>query len=184
MAYLRQRQSPTIRLLHITVLSFVLVQIVLSNLMDFTDAGEISNKPVEYFGTWAHILSGIILLPIALSFVVVELKLHGLRYFFPYLWGNVVELKRDIAQLKQLHLPELKPGGIAAIVQGLGMGALCLVLLTGLIWFSSWVYDAKWANTFRELHESLTGVIEFYLVGHGAMGVLHIWLVTRNEANQ
>ncbi len=173
--YLRERQSPGIRFLHIAVLLMVISQIVVSNFAGFDDDGQISKKIVEYYGTWVHIITGLCLVPIALLFVFVELKSHGVKHFFPYLSGDHAQLKNDLMQLRQLTLPEPVSQGIASIVQGLGLGALLLVLLSGLTWFISWRYGASWSELVKDTHELLTGLVIAYIVGHGCMGVLHIF---------
>lgn len=175
LAYLRERQSPQIRILHISVLLLVLTQIVVSNFMGFDKTGAISNDRLEFYATWTHIITGLLILPLVLSFVVVELKNHGLRYFFPYLFGDLSQLQNDIGRLLKLKLPEPGAGGLAAIVQGLGLGALSLVVLSGAIWFLSWIYGAPWAHDLKEIHEFLTGLVEAYIIGHGCMGILHIY---------
>jgi len=45
--YLRERQPPAVRFLHITNLCLVLSQIIVSNFMGFTDNGEVSKKTVS-----------------------------------------------------------------------------------------------------------------------------------------
>ena len=181
--YLRERQPPVIRVLHITILCSVLSQIIVSNFMGFTDNGEVSKKTIEYYGTWVHISTGLSLLPIAFLFIYVELKRHGIKYFFPYFYGygNFFQLKEDLKQLKQFELPEPSAYGIAAIVQGLGLGALTLVVLSGLTWFISWIFVAPWADNIKELHKILTGLIEAYVVGHGGMGLLHLFFQRRTQ---
>jgi Prokaryotic cytochrome b561 len=182
--YLRERQPPMVRFLHITILCLVLSQIIVSNFMGFTDNGEISKKTVEYYGTWIHMCTGLSLLPITFVFIFIELKHHGFKYFFPYFYGNFSQIKKDLQQLKRFELPEPSAYGIAAIVQGLGFGALTLVILSGLTWFLSWFYMAPWANNIKELHESLTGLIEAYVVGHGGMGILHLFFELKNQKNR
>jgi len=152
--------------------------------MGFTGNGEISKKTVEYFGTWIHIGTGLSLLPITFIFIYIELKRHGITYFFPYCYGNFSQLKEDIQQLKQFKLPDPSAYGIAAIVQGLGLGALTLVVLSGLTWFLSWIYMAPWSDSIKEFHELLTGLIEAYIVGHGGMGMLHLFFKVKNQKNQ
>jgi cytochrome b561 len=182
--YLRERQPPLVRFLHITILCLVLSQIIVSNFMGFADNGEISKKTVEYYGTWIHICTGLSLLPITFVFIFIELKRHGFKYFFPYFYGNFSQIKNDLQQLKRFELLEPSAYGIAAIVQGLGFGALTLVILSGLTWFFSWNYMAPWANSIKELHESLTGLIEAYVVGHGGMGILHLFFELKNQKNR
>ena len=182
--YLRERQPPVVRFFHITILCLVLSQIIVSNFMGFTGNGEISKKTVEYFGTWIHIGTGLSLLPITFIFIYIELKRHGITYFFPYCYGNFSQLKEDIQQLKQFKLPDPSAYGIAAIVQGLGLGALTLVVLSGLTWFLSWIYMAPWSDSIKEFHELLTGLIEAYVVGHGGMGMLHLFIKAKNQKNR
>ena len=182
--YLHERQPPMIRFLHITILCLVLSQIIISNFMGFADNGEVSKKAVEYYGTWIHIFTGLSLLPITFVFIFIELKRHGFKYFFPYFYGNFSQIKKDLQQLKRFELPEPSAYGIAAIVQGLGFGALTLVILSGLTWFLSWIYMAPWAHSIKELHELLTGLIEAYVFGHGGMGLLHLFFQLKNQKNR
>ena len=175
MNYLRERQPPAIRFIHIAVLLLVISQIIVSNFMGFNDAGEISTKGVDFYGTWLHII------PIAIIFIIVELNAHGFKYFFPYLSGDFSRLKTDFHQLRQFKLPEPGDKGIASSVQGLGLGALVLVLLSGLSWFVSWRYNAPWADSVKEVHEFLTGLIQAYIIGHGCMGLLHMVKTERNR---
>ena len=182
--YLRERQPPVVRLLHITILCLVLSQIIVSNFMGFADNGEISKKTVEYYATWIHIGTGLSLLPITFIFIYIEIKRHGIMYFFPYVYGNFSQLKKDIQQLKQFKLPEPSAYGIAAIVQGLGLGALTLVVLSGFTWFLSWTNMAPWADSIKGFHELLTGLIEAYVVGHGGMGMLHLFFKAKNQKSR
>jgi cytochrome b561 len=182
--YLRERQPPVVRFLHIAILCLVLSQIIVSNFMGFADNGEISKKTVEYYGTWIHIGTGLSLLPITFIFIFIELKHHGIKYFFPYFYGNFSQLKKDIQQLKQFELPEPSAYGIAAIVQGLGLGALTLVVLSGFTWFLSWTNMAPWADSIKGFHELLTGLIEAYVVGHGGMGMLHLFFKAKNQKSR
>ena len=173
--YLCDRQPLLVRSLHLVIVCLVLSQIVVSNFMGFGPLGQVSQRPLIHLGTWTHIVTGISLFPIALGFILIEFNRHGLKYFFPYLYGEFSQIKADLRRLMRLDLPEPAPYGLAVVVQGLGMGALSIVLLSGLTWFLSWRYAAPWTHGIRELHESLTGLIEAYIIGHGAMGIVHIF---------
>lgn len=175
MQYLRERQNPLIRSLHITIILLVLSQIIVSNFMEFSTSGEISSNTIEFYGTWMHILTGLVLFPIAVIFLVVELRQHGFKYFFPYLSGEFTQLANDIKQLVKFKLPEASDFGIAAIIQGLGLGALFLVLVSGLLWFITWNAGFSWAHDVKEVHEFFTGLVQAYMIGHGGMGILHIF---------
>jgi F0F1-type ATP synthase membrane subunit a len=147
--------------------------------MGFTSRGEIKTNLVDFYGTWTHIITGLSLLPVAFAFIYIEIKTHGFNYFFKYLSGDFSQVKKDISVMKQRQLPEANPNSIASIVQGLGLGALTLVLLSGCAWFVSWIYDAPWVKISKEIHQSLTGLIQAYVVAHGFMGLLHIYMASK-----
>jgi len=171
--YLWDGQPFSVRFLHLVILCLVLNQILVSNFMGFANNNKISSKTLEHYCTWIHIVGGLTLIPLAAVFIVLELRVHGVKNFFPYLYGNFSQLKEDFQQLLQFKLPVPREYGVAAAVQGLGMGALILVLFSGSIWFFAWVNAAPWANTAKGIHKTLTGLVEIYVLGHGTMGVLH-----------
>lgn len=179
-SYFRQFQPPAVRILHGIVLVLVLIQMVSSNLIRFDAAGQVVGGPAFYLGTWTHIATGLLLVPIGMAFVVLEIVRHDVRYFFPYLFGEFSQLKADIDDLKSRRLPEAKPGSLAAIVQGLGLGALGLTLAAGLIWFLLWQMGSGWAEAAKSLHAGLTGLVQAYVVGHGGLGLLHIFIWNRS----
>ncbi len=180
-AYFREQQPPAVRLMHAIVLVLVLMQILSSNLIRFDAPGQISASPLFFLGTWTHIGTGITLVFIGLAFVVMEIARRGLRYFFAYLWGDFSQIKEDLRALRSRRLPEATPGSLAAVVQGLGLGALVLTLGAGLAWFLLWRAGSQLAPTALSVHEALTGLIEAYVVGHGGLGLLHIFLWNRSR---
>lgn len=64
------------------------MQLLLSNFMGFTDNGEIKKTIVEFYGTWAHIITGLVTLPFALVFVWVVVKRRGVDHYNPYVDGD------------------------------------------------------------------------------------------------
>jgi len=182
-AYMRSQQTPLIRILHLAIFLLVISQVIVSNFIEITKSGEIGDKPVELYATWLHIGTGLVLLPLALVFFFVVWNRRGFKYFFPYLAGNLAPLKSDVRQLTRFQLPEPTDGGIAAIIQGLGFGALFLVLISGLGWFVAWNLNLPWSHDAKEIHEFLTGILEAYLIGHGSMGLLHIYFGPKLQAS-
>lgn len=184
MEYMREQQTPLIRGLHLAVLMLVIVQIIDSNFIEITKSGEIGTGPGELYATWLHFGTGLLAAVLGPIFIVVAWRRRGWRYYFPWLAGDLAPLKQDVDQLKRLQLPEPTDGGLAAIVQGMGLGALALVLMSGVTWFIAWNLGLPWSHDVKEIHELVTGLVEAYLIGHGGMGLLHIylgpWLRARN----
>ena len=176
MQYLKEHQTPAVRRLHVAVIILVLSQIVISNFMSISDTGKISSDSIEFYGTWLHILVGILIIPVSFAFVTVVIKEHGFKHYYPYLVGIFSQLISDIQQLMKFKLPESSPHGLASIVQGLGLGALLLVAFSGLSWFLAWSFNLPWANDVKEIHMFFTGLIQAYLIGHGFVGILHVYL--------
>ena len=178
--YFAAQLTPLVRYLHYLILVFVLIQIFISGFMKIDD-GVISHKAVEYIATWMHIGIGLLLLILAIIFIVVELTKRGVLYFYPYLVGDLSQLKSDIKDLIRLELPEATPKGLAAIIQGLGLGALLLVAFAGATWLLLWSLNSSLANDAQAIHKSLTGLIVAYVIGHGGMGVLHMFITYKKQ---
>ena len=81
----------------------------------------------------------------------------------------------------KFKLPEASDYGIAGSIQGLGLGALFLVLFTGLLWFIIWNAKLSWSHDVEDMHKLLTGLVQAYLIGHGVMGVLHIFVYSKSQ---
>lgn len=95
--------------------------------------------------------------------------------------GEFTQLRNDIRLLLKLKLPESTACGMVAIIQGMGLGALFLVLFSGLLWFISWNANLSWSYDLKQVHEFFTGLIQAYLIGHGAMRVLHIFFYSKSQ---
>jgi len=168
-SYLGETQSNGIRAIHALLACLIIYQIIDSNFM------VVEYLPHRFlgWGTWIHIISGITITIIALTFITVVLKKRGFKHFFPYMYGEFTQLKKDFKVLLSFKLPEAQTYGLATIVQGLGLGALILVFCSGLFWFVCWLLQLSIAEDVQEIHAFLTGFIEAYIIGHGALGIVH-----------
>lgn len=175
-SYFRDVQPPLVRVLHLVVLVLVLMQLISSNLIRFDSLGRVSDAVAFFLGSWTHFIIGIALAVIGLVFVVIEFFRHGVRHFFPYLWGNLTQIKADLKTLRNRHLPEAVPGSLATAVQGLGLVTLILTLASGLGWFLLWQAGGGMAGIAISIHEVLTSLMQAYVIGHGGLGLLHIIL--------
>lgn len=170
--YLGETQSHFLRYIHATIAALIILQIIDSNFM------HVHYLPERYLniGTYFHISVGITITLVSFIFFYQVLSKRGPHYFFAYCFGDISQIKKDVLQLSNLKLPNAHPGGIAASIQGLGLLALFSVIVAGLAWLSAWTLHFSIAHTLQSLHKTLTGFIEVYIVGHGAMGLLHFIL--------
>lgn len=172
-SYFGKTQPVWVRVLHLTTIVLVLSQFLTSNLIEI---GSSAGAPVFFLGAWTHILPGLILFGVTFVFALTEFLRRGLKFFFPYLWGDFSQLVSDLKTLLGRRLPEAAPGGLAAIVQGLGLGAMGLTVLSGGLWFFLTRAGSGMADTAILIHEGVTGLVLAYIVGHGGMGLIHMIL--------
>ncbi|EFE51786.1 hypothetical protein PROVRETT_09514 [Providencia rettgeri DSM 1131] len=176
-------QTKRIRILHMLILLLVISQIIVSNWMTGTKSVVLPFWDEAYLFTWIHIVSGFVLFFLTFFLVVSCFNQRGLRYFYPYLWGDFKQIKEDINTLLAKRLPESSPKGLATTVQGLGLGALSIVIISGIVWFILWLKQSPLALEARSIHKSLTILIEIYIYGHGGLGIIHfvIWKKSKNK---
>lgn len=178
---LPHRDTPFLRVLHIIVAVLVLLQIVNSNL---TESEALSDFTLTGIVTWFHVISGFTLIVLGVIMLVWMLKQRGFRYYFAWLTLDFRGIVEDIKMLMSFRLPEAHAGGIAALIQGLGVLALLGVALCGGLWFAlntTLGPSSTLAETVLHVHKFLTVFIETYFWAHGAMGLLHIFLTIRSQ---
>lgn len=161
-------QKPGVRLAHALTATFVLLQFISSYPM-FIGADGAS------FGGWYHMWGGAALCVLAVLQSAVSLKTRGLRHFFPYLWGDVEQLKADVRQSLRFKLVPPRPKGLGAVVQGLGLGALLLTAFSGLVWFWLWQEGSGAELGVRAFHDGVSILMILYFLGHGSMALLHFF---------
>lgn len=166
-------QKPYLRMLHAFIVALVILQILSSGIMHVSASGQIASSAFSWLASWYHILAGLLTVALSCLLTAYSLNHHGLRYFFPYLWGDTEQLKQDIQASLHFKIIPPRPKGLATSVQGLGLGALMLVVLSGLLWFLLWLADSSAAASAREAHKTFSGLVELYLLGHGGMALLH-----------
>lgn len=159
-------QKPGVRLVHALTASLILLQFASSALMSI-------GLERASFNGWYHMWGGASLCILAVLQTVLSLKTHGVRHFYPYLWGDVEQLKADIRQSLRFKLVPPRPKGLGAVVQGLGLGALALTAFTGLVWFWLWQTGSASEQSARALHDGVSILIILYFIGHGGMAALH-----------
>lgn len=152
-------QPPVLRLLHASVVSLVALQ-VLTRLAGLS---------------MTHAIIGLVLCMLGLGLIALGLGMRGPRHYFPYLWGDMDQLGKDVAAIrggKLIIAP--RPKGLACVVQGLGMCALTMSLITGLWLFRSWQMG-EISQTAASLHGIFVFLLLAYAVGHGGMALGHFF---------
>lgn len=173
-------QKPCARVLHAAIVILVLFQIISSNWMHFSAPDTMDPATTVIIASWYHIIAGLSVVTLAVLQVSYSLWTKGPRHFFPYLWKDNEQLKKDILDSLHFKMVAPRPKGLAATVQGLGMGALLLTSCSGLVWMLLWLKGANYAEvagTVRSIHKELSFLLELYFVGHGSMALLHfgVW---------
>lgn len=170
-------QPPLLRGLHALVTLLVFAQFCTGAFMGVWSDG-------ASWSGWLHMLTGMGLCVLGLILACYSLGRHGLRYFFPYLWGDTAQLRKDLGASLHGHLVGPRAKGLAACVQGLGLGALLLTAFSGLAWFWLWRGGSPWAGEMRIAHEWMALLIILYCIGHGGMALIHFVLWQRSAAKK
>lgn len=169
-----------LRHLHTTLAGLIILQILNSNLVHMTHTGAVKVGMFNTLFLWLHIILGSLTVIATIGMIIFMLTKQSFRQFFPYLFGDNAVLKDDLKQIIKGKLPEPREKGLGNIIQGLGIGALILIETAALVWLVLWLNHSPYANEAREIHKSLTGLIEAYLIGHGGMALIH-FLIERKR---
>ncbi|CAK7004017.1 MAG: hypothetical protein DESF_00145 [Desulfovibrio sp.] len=158
-------QPPLLRCIHAAVIAFVFLQFLTSICMEVPLEGPSALA-------WVHIISGMGLFLLGIALVTLSVRKRGLRNFFPYLWGDMDQLGKDMRAAARFKLVGPRPKGLPACIQGLGMGALLMAVFTGLWWFDDWGND-RLGLTALSAHKFFAWAMVAYLAGHGGMALAH-----------
>lgn len=159
-------QPPALRMTHALLIFFVLLQFLSSIFM------VIGGTRASFTG-WLHMWGGASAAALMLLLTGLSLKHRGLKYFYPYLWGDISQLWRDVRASLRFKLVPPSPGGLGAVLQGLGLVALWLTAVSGLLWFALWQADVTAAPALRTAHGWLAWLMVLYVIGHGGMELVH-----------
>ncbi len=163
-------QTPFLRIWHILAILVVTAQLVKVFRTPFVDS-------------W-HIELGLALVPYICIFLFVSFKRRGLRYFFPYLWGDTTQVRKDMQSLAQGHIPAPRPGGLPGVIQGLGFIFFFLTVALGFIWYLLWESHTRFSVNFLDFHRYTAYALAIYAVGHGYMALRHFMLWKKSQAAQ
>lgn len=174
-------QPPFLRRVHALVVLLVILQVCSSAGMHTALAPSFSTAPLTFLFERYHMLAGLSTLCVAIFMTGYCFSQRGLRRYFPYVWGETEQIKKDLLMSLKGQLPAPKAGGLATAVQGLGFGALLLTTLSGLLWFLLWTSGASVGSTeiALSIHKIVVKLLILYFIGHGGMALLHFVLWQR-----
>ena len=147
-------QPLPLRIIHLLVVFFVVLEFILIGLKD------VFPSAIHY-----HKFVGVGLCALAIIMLTYCFILRGVKYFYPYLWGDLTQLKSDMAQSLKFKIVPLRPRGLAATVRGFGLVALVLTLAFGLTTAFLW-------NGAGGIHGVCASLLMIYLVCHGGMALV------------
>lgn len=177
-------RKPYLRFLHVIIAVLVILQILSSFAMYMLSSGQLNSALSGWLASWYHILPGLFVVILSLLLAADSLTKYGFHYLLPCLWGNTEQLKKNIQASLRFKMIPPRPKGLAIVVRGLGLGALLLVVLNGLIWFILWRNGSSFAGLALGTHKNVALLIELYLTGYGCMALLHFFVWQRNKAHQ
>ncbi len=156
-------QTPIIRIFHAIAFIVVMAQLV-----------KWFREP--FFDAW-HIELGLFIMPFVCIFLYISFKRRGVRYFFPYLWGDTEQLRKDIQKIAQGAIPAPRPGGLPGVIQGFGFLCFFLTTFLGFLWYMLWESHTALSVDFLHWHRYMAVPLTIYVFGHGAMALCHfrVW---------
>ncbi len=156
-------QTSFLRIWHVIAIFVVTAQLI-----------KIVRTPI--IDSW-HIELGLLLVPFICIFLFVSFKRRGFRYFFPYFWGDIVQLRKDIEVVKKGGIPAPRPGGLPGVIQGIGFVFFFLTVALGFTWYVLWDSMPRFSVDFLNYHRYTALILAIYALGHGCMALRHftIW---------
>ncbi len=151
-------------------------------------------ESVDKHGVWApyrqlailgHKYLGMLILLIVIAYFVMKIMFYGkagFLQFYPIRRTAFLKVTEDLKCLWSMKKIPVRTrreslGGLAGIVQGLGLLLVFGLALVGTIamfsWQGWWGTPESWAGSLIKIHKFFAGLIWWYLGGHMGMALLH-----------
>lgn len=206
--YLHTHQPrKNIRIPHAFIIVAVTLQLLSTPFVKFDVTGHVSVTWYHVIGTWFHLINGIGLFVVTPFFAYQVLHRKGLRWMYPYLFGNLKEMNKDFHELlqirltvpkapeaekatrafiilEQMRLPRPRPASLAAAVQGVGIAIQLLMVFLGFFFLLTWAKDLNIAWDIIAVHRILAIPFFLFYAGHGPMGLIHIFNLQAQQRMQ
>lgn len=128
--------------------------------------------PEPTFWVWSHLILGVLVLGLTLSFTLTCLAQGRFRHYFPWLIGRFKPLLSDLVGLFRLRMPANEGGGLFGVIKGLLLLSLLAVAISGALWW--WTAGTRDALIWRGWHLDAVKLMLVFLVLHIVATVAHI----------
>lgn len=129
------------------------------------------------FLDWAHVVLGVLAVPLGLAYAAACVRTGGWRDLYPWLSGRLGAVGADLAGLARARIPTAEGGGLFALLKGLLLLALLATALTGLGWLC--VQGSADAFAWRHAHLYAARALAALLVAHVVAVALHVVAIAR-----
>ncbi len=124
------------------------------------------------FLDYAHVTLGLIMVPLALAYAATNVLGGRWRDYFPWLAGDLSEVKRDVAGVFRAKLPQPGGAGLFSLIEGIVLLLLLATAISGLGWFL--LEGSRAAMAWRDWHIVAADALVAGLVVHAIAASLHL----------
>ena len=128
--------------------------------------------PSPTFWVWSHLLLGVLVLVLAVTFTLSCLAQGRLRQYFPWAFGRFRPLLSDLKGLLRLKVPGNEGGGLFSVIKGLLLLALLATAITGALWW--WTAGTREAVSWRGWHLDTVRYLAVFLALHILATIAHL----------
>ena len=124
------------------------------------------------FPDWAHVVLGLVLVPLSLAYFATNTLGGRWREYFPWLAGDFSGVGKDLAGIPKGRLPQPGGAGLFSLIEGLVLVLLVATALTGLGWFL--LEGSRAAMVWRDWHIVAADALIVGMIVHAVAASLHL----------
>lgn len=124
------------------------------------------------FLDWAHVVLGLVLVPLSVTYFATNVLGGRWREYFPWLAGDFAGLKKDLTGIPKGRLPQPGGAGLFSLIEGVVLVLLVATALTGLGWFL--LEGSRAAMAWRDWHIVTADILVAGMILHAVAASLHL----------
>lgn len=139
------------------------------SLLLLTSPWVLMGRELKYNGNvWniLHVYLGLVCAVLGLFFLLKSIKKGKWRQYYPWICGDVSQLKQDIIGLMRAKIPAAGGKGLFSVIEGFGLLLLLGTGLTGVGWFvcQGSPVALDWRSYHQVFAQGLTGFVIVHLL--------------------